>query len=309
MKRKTLYALIIVLLVLEATMICGCIEEETTSKQSGQPKIIIIDYNISIYDVGVDAFYIDDVNVLLKNEGSTSINIDKIILSSEKGKIEDDALGGSLSYGEEKEFSISALVFYYTLEKKIGINEVKGKISVISSSGKVIAERNITIPIPRAQIGDTIPEVGTSISKHNLSLTLLWWKESDIAVDGPYSENDYYTFTSKQGMKFLILAYKFQNNWNREQSTPYLSAGEIATDKEYIYTSWDPPHGINSEEYNPRESTDEEVNELVGDSGGYENLLPEESVKGCIVFEIPEDQTPIEASIAYVYTLINLEKE
>ena len=86
-----------------------------------------------------------------------------------------------------------------------------------------------------------------------------------------------------------------------------MNKGEIATNKKYIYNRWDPPEGINSEEYQPRESTDEEVNELIGNSGGYENLLPEKSVKGCIIFEIPEDQMPLEASIIYVCPLVNME--
>lgn len=67
---------------------------------------------------------------------------------------------------------------------------------------------------------------------------------------------------------------------------------------------WNPPAGIHSKEYKPRKATNEEIEVLVGDSGAYEDLLPEESIVGSVVFEIPEDETPIEASIVYVRSLI-----
>ena len=70
---------------------------------------------------------------------------------------------------------------------------------------------------------------------------------------------------------------------------------------------WDPPVGIYSEEYKPRKATDEEVEVLVGDSGAYEDLLPGKSTVGCVVFEIPKDEIPIEASIVYVPPLIRYE--
>jgi hypothetical protein len=300
MKQKTLYLLVIGLLVLAIVMMSGCTEEEAPSESSAESKIVIEAYNISIDEVGMDKLYFDSIKVLLRNEGNTLAKIDKIVLSLGKSKIE-DTLVGSLKPGEEKEFSLPT---YHPLEKEIGIDEVKGTISVIDSLGKILAEKNITIQILIARIGDTIPNIGADIDKHNLSLTLLSWEESNIAVDGPYSGDEYYTFTAKPGMKFVILIFKFQNNWIRVQETPYLNAGEIATDRGYIYSVWDPPLGVSSEEYKPRKATNEEVEKLIGDSGGYEDLLPEESVKGCVVFEIPEGQTPIEASIAYVPPLI-----
>ena len=69
---------------------------------------------------------------------------------------------------------------------------------------------------------------------------------------------------------------------------------------------WNPPVGVLSEEYNPREATNNEVETLIGDSGGYEELLPEESTVGRMVFEIPEDETPVEARISGVSYLIKL---
>lgn len=71
---------------------------------------------------------------------------------------------------------------------------------------------------------------------------------------------------------------------------------------------WNPPVGVLSEEYNPREATNE-VETLIGDSGGYEELLPEESTVGRVVFEIPEDETPVEARISGVSYLIKLDRK
>lgn len=285
--------------VLELRIEGEYIKEETPSGLPAESKIIIKDYNISIDNVDIDKLYLDSVKVLLRNEGNTSAKIDKIVLSSGKSKIEDTSIG-SLNSGEEKEFSLPV---YHPLEKKIGVEQLKGLINVIDSSGKILAERDIIIPLPIVRIGDTIPEVGADISKHKLSLTLLSWKESDIAVDGPYTSG-YYTFTAKPGMKFIILIFEVRNNWIRPQETPDLDAGEIATDKGYIYPVWGPPLGVHSEEYKPRKATEEEIKALIGDSGSYEDLLPEESAKGCVVFEIREDETPIEASIAHMSPLI-----
>ncbi|GAI78544.1 unnamed protein product [marine sediment metagenome] len=145
-----------------------------------------------------------------------------------------------------------------------------------------------------AKIGDTIPNCA---GKQNLTVTLLWWKEGEISVDGPYIDG-YYTFTAKPGMKFIILAYEFCNNGIEEQTTPYLNVGEVVTaPRGYYYEIFTPPSGIHSEEYKPRKATAEEIDTLIGNSGGYEDLLPEESVKGCVVFEIPEDAMPVEADI------------
>lgn len=165
----------------------------------------------------------------------------------------------------------------------------------------IVYERNV--PIPIAKIGNTVPDVGRS--QHDMSLTLLEWKESDVVVEGPYWEDEYYTFTAKPEMKFIIMIYRFQNNWNRPQSTPYFSEGEIATDKGYFYKVWHSPSGVSSKEYKPRGATAEEINTLTGDSGGYEELMPgKKSAKGRIAFEIPKDETPIGASIKGISALI-----
>lgn len=282
--------------------------EEIPSEPLAQPRIVIKAYDIGIRDAGVDKLYLGDVDVLLRNQGSASAAISGIVVSSGEGRIECPQFG-SLDPGEEDEFSLTTCPYTEGLKKEIGVDEVEGKVSIIGyvdSSKAILAEKNVIIQIPTARIGDTIQEINSG--NHNLSLTLLSWKESDIAIDGPYGSG-YYTFTAKPGMKFVILTYEFQNNWIRPQSTPYLNAGEIGTNKGYIYTTWDPPLGVHSEEYKPRLATDEEVKTLVGDSGGYEDLLPEESVAGRVVFEIPEGETPVEASIVYVPPLIKYSRD
>lgn len=296
MKQKTTNLLIIGLLIGMVLIMSGCVEEV----KSGEPKIVIDSYNISIYDVGVDNIHFDRFDVVLKNEGNTKTEINKIALLLGKDKVEKDYYW-NIEPGEKEKISLmSNGVFSTPLKKEIGTKEANGKISVIDSLGKILAERNITVTIPVAKIGDTIPEIKKG---NNLSLTLLSWKESNIAVDGPYTDG-YYTFTAKPGMIFIILTFKFQNNWVRMQETPYLDAGEIGTNKGYIYTTWNPPLGVSSEEYKPSKSTSEEIKNLIGTSGGYEKLLPEGSIVGSVVFEIPENETPIEASIVYVPSLI-----
>jgi hypothetical protein len=147
--------------------------------------------------------------------------------------------------------------------------------------------------------GETIDAVAEAAGNRSLSLTLLSWKQSLEVVNGPYVSG-YYTFTAKSGMKFVVLTYVFKNNWTREQSTPYLDSGEVQTDKGYYYRRWSPPAGVLSTEYGPRPSSAQELQEFVGDSGGFETLLPEEEIRGQIVFEIPEGAVPVEATISQV---------
>jgi hypothetical protein len=155
-----------------------------------------------------------------------------------------------------------------------------------------------------ARIGDTIPEVG--LAKEDLSMTLIGWAESDIAVSGPYAGGGFYTFTARPRMKFIILEFEFHNNWVRGQKTPHFNKGEVRTDKGYFYQVWSPPGGIHSEEYAPRPSTQKEVENL-GGSGAFEDLLPEESVRGHVVFEIPEDGEPEEVELSQVPVPIKLD--
>jgi len=49
------------------------------------------------------------------------------------------------------------------------------------------------------------------------------------------------------------------------------------------------------------------IKTLIGTSGSWKDLLPGESTVGCAVFEIPEDEEPVEASLAYVDHIIVLD--
>jgi len=152
------------------------------------------------------------------------------------------------------------------------------------------------------RIGDTIPEVG-GWGYHNMSMTLLSYRESDIAVNGPYWPDTYYAFTTKPGRKFVILIYKFKNNWNRPQTTPYIDSGEVTTDRGNIF----PLADLSIYEYDTRDPTQEEIDELAKDSAGYVELWPgEESEKGRVVFEIPEDERPVEIKLSGVPPTIKL---
>lgn len=268
---------------------------------TGIAEITIVDYHIDVNNVGIDKLH-PDPSIVLKNIGEIPVKITKIVISSDGEEVKGSSFA-TLEVGEEREFS----GYYDEIDKDIGVRQIDAAIKVFGYVGewnvedeRVLAEKSVVIPIPTVEIGDTIPEIE---SGHNLSLTLLSWNESSIVVNGPYISG-YYTFTAKPGMKFIIITYKFQNNWIREQYTPYINEGEIATDKGYIYSVWDPIGGIHTEEYKPRKSTRQEIKNLIGDSGGFEDLLPEESTVGCVVFEIPENQNPIEADIAYVLPLI-----
>jgi hypothetical protein len=243
--------------------------------------------------------------VTLKNEGNATAIVTKVVLTSDGEEIDKSTF---LTLEAEESYELSCDYGYGDeLSRDIGIEQVAATMKIFGhaegeyAEEQMLAQKDVVIPIPMARIGETIPEIE---SGHNLSLTLLSRKESGVAVVGPYYGGAYYTFTAKPGMKFIIVIYRFQNNWIRQQETPDINAGEIATDRGHIYPTWSPPAGVWSEDYNPRESTKQEVETLIGDSGAFENLLPEGSTVGRVVFEIPEDETPIEASIVYVRPLI-----
>jgi hypothetical protein len=266
---------------------------------------------VNLYRVGVDAIHLESVILKLRNEGDISVETSELVISSSKDSVKEHSFV-TIEPGKEKEASFKFISA--KLSKEIGVEQIEVVMNLFGypqdkalrrTEQVALVEKKIPIPIPKVGVGDTIPEIKEYPDRHNLSLTLLWWKESNLAVDGPYSESTYYTFTAKPGMKFVILAYRFQNNWIRKQEIPYLSAGEIATNKGYIYTIWDPPGGIHSTEYKPRQATSEEVSSLAGTSGAYKSsLLPSESANNFVVFEIPIDTAPIEASLIHVPALI-----
>lgn len=267
-------------------------------------KIVMLDYKVSFYGVSVDAVHLDNIILKLRNEGGISVETDELIISSNKESVRDHGFA-TLEPGKEKEVSFKFITA--KLSKEIGVEQIEVTMKLLGYESKslhrteqTLLEKRASIQIPKAQIGDTISEVR---NHQNLSLTFLWWKESNIAVR-EWSENYYYTFTAKPGMKFVILAYRFQNDGIRAQSTPYFSSGEVATNKGYIYSIWTAPGGLSSKEHKPRTATTDEIRNLMGKLGAFKQLLPGESTEGCVAFEIPADTTPIEASLVYVPLLI-----
>jgi len=271
---------------------------------SAPPKISIGEFSYSVHEAAIDKLYLDKMNVVLRNEGKTSVGITKVTFSS-NGDIIEGRHFGTIKAGEQQSISFLPTFGDRELSKPIGIQQIEATIRVFGyglrqaekPEDQILAEKNIVIGVPTAKVGDVIPARG----KHDLSLTLLWVKESEMGVM-QQSENEYYTLTAKPDMKFVILAYKFTNNWIREQETPCLSIGEIATDKGLIYRNVS--GGVASlKDYSPRKSTKEEIGEFIGDSGGYEHLLPGESTTGRILFEIPKGATPTEAGIYEEYII------
>ncbi len=298
MKKQLIIVGIIIILL--TVGLSGCNDVNKITKPSYEPKIVIKDYSIVVDQVDLDKFYIDRVDVLVKNEGDASTKVDLMVLSSGESKINFHFYLDTLGAGEEKNYS--GTTYSESLPRTVGITQLEGKISLTRYSGEILAEKNITIQIPTMRVGDTIPDI--NLDNSNLSFTIVWWNESDIAVVGPYS-GGYRTYLARTGFKFIVIAFEYKNNWIRQQFTPYLDSGEVVTDKGYIYSIWDWIY--NYEEYESRESTQNEIDTLIGDSAGYKTLMQEESVVGCIVFEIPVNQTAIEISIDDVPAIIELE--
>ena len=279
MKKITILLMVGIVILFLNIGFSGCVRERNSLDNSTLSKIVIKDYDVSIKSIGLDKIYIDNVVVLLKNEGDEIVKVDTITVLSGDNKIEEifyDFLGLdediSLTPDEEKNFSLSN---YQEWEKEIGIEQLDGKISVTTRKGGVLTEENITIQIPFIKVGDTIEEVRPDIS-HNLSLIFLSWGESENAT------NNDYTATAGDGMKLIVLYFECKNSWIRSQDNVYIKADEILTNKGYIYS------------------------EIWTDYfWGYNELLPEESIVGCLAFEIPENEIPIEASIEYIPFLIN----
>lgn len=122
-----------------------------------------------------------------------------------------------------------------------------------------------------------------------MSLKLLWWKESDIIIEGPYWDSRFRLYSVKSGMKFVTLVYKITNNWIESKDVPNIG-GYIKTDKGFYYGEWSPPF-----EGNYKQATQKEVNKFLGKYNGYKStLLPGQSTKGWITFEIPKDEKPVE---------------
>lgn len=161
---------------------------------------------------------------------------------------------------------------------------------------------NLTItptdtPAPLLHIGDAVEIVPYPYDQGETLVTFLGWEESEIAVKGPYIEGLHYTFTAKPGMKFIVISFEYTNIGIRPQHPECLHNGEVTTNIGHIYSAWEPPLGVHSEEYNPRIATEQELETVGTPESCFEELMQEETRLDRIAFEIPEVNEPITANI------------
>lgn len=285
------------------------IDVTSSTTPTPTPEIVLAGYTSSpVSSAGLDIIYLDDVGVTLKNEDNAPAEIYKLILTV--GDEEYTSIPWeTLDPQEEADFAICC---WGSVSREIGVYSFTGKLEVQDSNYQTLLEQDLAFTIPTFGMDDTLPEVGGT---DNISFTPLWWAESSIAVydwGDEMTGHDYWTFTAKSGMKFIILAFELKNNSIRSRTTPWIggthlfSYSEIVTDQGYIYPVWDnpSPYYSESDEYNPRKSTEGEINNLIGDSAAFKKLLPGESVVGCVVFEISEEATPVEVDLDYIAPLI-----
>ncbi|WP_456324690.1 hypothetical protein [Desulfonauticus submarinus] len=297
----------IVLLVIGTVILLDIQKGAPIPTETGVAKLVIKNVSVEYESVSLDKICIS-VNVTIKNVGSSSFGS---AFAPPKKIIFETVVHGNQQVNSclvrikpNGTFHFKSLFFeIFEIKRDLGeYKKYKGIVFLKNESGKILDKKEFFVSPPTAKVGDT-----TSVGRHNLSLTLLSLKESKVAVYGPYGlDNEYYyTFTAKPGMKFIILIYKVQNKWKRSQKTPVF-LGKIATDRGHVYSYWTPPRGIWSWEYKPIEAAPEEVRTLIGKSGSYEYLAPRESTMGCLIFEIPSHEIPVEASITDVPVLIKL---
>lgn len=116
-------------------------------------------------------------------------------------------------------------------------------------------------------------------SNPGLRFKFLKWRESPIAVEGPFSGNEYCTYSAKPGMKFVVMDYKVRNADVRQHYVSQIGAAYVKTSKGYEHTKFDHP-GCNSDAAKTpcraRKSTPHEISELVASTITKSKLLPEE---------------------------------
>ncbi len=148
-------------------------------------------------------------------------------------------------------------------------------------------------PVPVLSPGRNLGELP---DHQNLAFLFKYWNSGDRAV-APL-QGTYYTYVAPPGMKFVIIFYRFSNNSKVEQETPDITTGEILTQpKGYVYKLWQPPTGTDRDSFRPSQSFPIEVAQLGFSNAGHVRLLPEQSVEGRAVFEIPIEMTPLDVSL------------
>jgi len=279
-----------------------------TSSEPSKTEVAIEEWNVEIEHVGIEKVDLESFEVVLRNTSSRPINIG--VISLHAGNSENKRMFSTeMNPGAKRSFSVFTSE---PLERPRGARSLGCKIIVGEDIGKVmspiIAEKEISISIPTAGIGYT-QRVGI-LKEKTITLTLLSWKEGDKALAGPYPDGTYYIYTPRPGNKFIMLIYELRNDWSQSQKTPHIKFGDMLTDNGEIYSAWQAPSDPAnlSQEYIGRPATDEEITTLIRYSGGRE-LASGESIKGRIIFEIPEEENPVEASIHSLRPLIEYDGE
>jgi len=268
--------------------------------------LMLLAFPLSTWSVAISA---DEVRIVNCEVSLKSLSIDEIEISKIEVEFTDPlarlvtiAIDGCL-YEESVVGGRATVNCSWTeciIKRAAGQGTLLVDVAALDSQRSVLSQRVFEVDIPTIRIGQTAGAIDGQIA-----MKLLWVRESPITVNGPYISG-YYTFAARPGMKFVILAFEFMNNGIRPTTTPYLNTGELRTTQGYIYPLWSPRAGARSDEYSPTESTPGEIEELIGNSGGYESLLPEETVLGQITFEIPLDEDPVEMQVDGIAPIISL---
>jgi hypothetical protein len=289
-------------------------------------RIKIVDYKFSLSFFEVDTCSIKSEELILKNVGKEVVEVDRLVFCGKENKDELDItpfeFPSSWCIGVGKTLHISTDVVRPLLHKEIGAEEIRGKIKVFGyvRKGKkrlrkvqVLGEEEVSIPVPKVKFGESVKLNSEFKEAADFSITFLSWKASDRVVDSreyyPFvsSSSGYYTFKAKPGRKFIILTYELRNDGIRPKRVPSIMLGSIGTDKGHILPYFCPPfYSFEIDKSLVREATEEEIEDLkigeVGDVRG--ELLPGETVRGRIEFEMLTNEEPIEASIEYVSPLL-----
>jgi len=245
----------------------------------------IADCKVQLGRLELDAVVIERIEVFLEGNGAESVVIG---IRSERRK-------ANVEEGK-------ATFYRWEVRREIGQESFVMKVVALDPFGEAVARKDHKVAIPTVSLGGTVPR-----AKGNISWMPIQIKESKIAVEGPFIKG-YYTFSAKCGWKFIILEYEIQNIGTRPEEAFYPEYGEIATGS-YIYPAWEPPAGLLSKGYVIRESTPQEVKELIGDRAEKRELLPGETARSCVVFEIPENEEPMEIKLNGIFPIISLGKK
>ncbi len=192
------------------------------------------------------------------------------------------------------------------LEKILGLkikwDPSNNEFFIQNSTSTIISTSSSSSITPPATM--TISSVATQgitlklAASKAMSLEPLRLKEGDkTIVEFSYNAviekgDEFFIYSAQPKMKFVTLVYKITNNWVESKKVPDIKA-YIKTDKGFYYdklnTKW-PQTG-----YNYESATKKEINEFLGKYNGYKStLLPGQSTKGWVIFEIPKDEKPVE---------------